>query len=185
MKVKVLPFQPHSLAFGGFEKQMLDAMSAAKSVGVEISPLDVWSKKSDFDILHLWGLGENHITSVNYAKAAGKKITMTALLPYLTYNLTLRKAFNNFFRIKSSISYLLSKIDILVVVNEEQAITASKFYGLKRSKIKIIPNIVSDIFFEEDYSGNNQEFKDYVICVGTICSRKNQMMLAKASVELN
>lgn len=38
--VRVVPFQPHCFAFGGFEVQMLAAMESARTVGVNIAPLD-------------------------------------------------------------------------------------------------------------------------------------------------
>ncbi|MDA7830144.1 glycosyltransferase family 4 protein [Gammaproteobacteria bacterium] len=184
MKVKVLTHSPHSLSFGGFEYQMINAMNASMDAGVDISPLDFWSKDSNYNILQCWGLSEAHLPSITFGRASGKKIVISALLPYLSTRLRLSSMVNSFLNKSSIIDDVISKIDILVLVNEEQANTACKIYGFERNKIKIIPNIVDKIFFTEDNVEDEdgfQGFKDYVICVGAISSRKNQLLLAQAS----
>src|SRR4051812_48074208 len=85
MKVRVAPLQPHCFAFGGFELQMLDALEAARRAGVAIQQLDPWSRDDAFEIVHVWGLETANASLVMWAKRAGKKVVLTALLPYLTW----------------------------------------------------------------------------------------------------
>ena len=53
---RVVPFQPHCFAFGGFELQMIAAMDSARAAGADVAPLDFWRREADFDVLHLWAL---------------------------------------------------------------------------------------------------------------------------------
>src|SRR5207245_1311368 len=90
VRVRVLPLQPHCFAFGGFEVQMLNATDAARACGVDVQPMDIWSRDRDFDVLHVWGLDVAHTPAVYWARQSGKHVVMTALLPYLTVKRRLR-----------------------------------------------------------------------------------------------
>ena len=72
--VRVVPFQPHCFAFGGFDIQMIAAMESARAAGADVAPLDFWRREADFDVLHFWGLEVQHCNAVKWARAGGKKI---------------------------------------------------------------------------------------------------------------
>lgn len=183
MRVRVSPLQPHCFAFGGFEIQMLSALEAARGAGVDAQKLDPWSRDSEFDVLHVWGLELAHTQAVRWAKAAGKKVVMTALLPYLTPRAWLGRAKSWLTGRARAQSELLSWVDALVVVNEKQADTAHVMFGLDRENIHVAPNIIEPIYFEELTSRQTDSSRDYVLCTGNVCRRKNQLTLAKACIE--
>lgn len=190
MRIRVLPCQPHSLIFGGFEVQMLSAIKAVRDLGIDIAPLDVWNREEQFDTLHVWGLEEAHINSVIWAKRGGKKVVMSALLPHLSPKTVIRYFIARILGYKRSQKKILELIDHIVVVNNEQAKTARYLLGIDINKISVIPNVVDNIFFDrkndDDISpffSSDYDRVDYLLCVGNICQRKNQLLLAQAAIE--
>lgn len=181
-RVRVAALQPHSLAFGGFEMQMINAMEAARSFGVDIQPLDYWSRNDEFEILHVWGLSVQHFELIKWARKARKKIILTALTGYRDL-----PGLIQVFKVILTQRYLflwrmLREVDRIVVVNSGQARYLSSFYGLSVSDISIIPNLVSPAFTAVDGSLNDRSSllsPPYFITVGNICLRKNQLELSK------
>jgi glycosyltransferase involved in cell wall biosynthesis len=187
MKVRVLPCQPHSLVFGGFEIQMLSVVDAVRELGVDVAPLDVWSQDGAFDILHLWGLEDAHLPSVMWGRLAGKRIVMSVLLPYVTPKALARNLAGRMLGIKRIQRKLLSLVDRLVVVNREQGKTAERLLGFPGERISIIPNIIEDMYFKgEEEAGLSEDFgiDNYIVCTGNICRRKSQLMLAQAAIDM-
>lgn len=180
MKVKVSPLQPHCFAFGGFELQMIGAMAAASSSGVDISPLNPWAREGEFDVLHLWGLDAVHVQSAYWAKQAGKKVVLTALLPYMSLRTRLG-------RLKAVVDgrwayqrQLRGYVDRLVVVNDAQRDCAVALYGYDPDKVDVIPNIVDPVFLNPPLGPGAMTNESYVLCTGNVCRRKNQLNLARA-----
>jgi len=184
--VRYLPYQPHCFAFGGFELQMLSTYNAVKSTGLNIQKMDVWDRDDKFNILHCWGLGLGNYENVFWARKSKKKVVVTALSTHFE---TLKDI------VKFNISSLVYKqrlvkemaqnVDVLVVLNDLQADIYHKFYKVPKSKIRIIPNIVNDAFFNLRDKAMNSGNNDYLLCVGNICARKNQVLLASACAEKN
>jgi glycosyltransferase involved in cell wall biosynthesis len=185
--VRFVPLQPHCLAFGGFELQMINAMKAVQAFGVDVKPLDFWAKNESFNILHLWGLSNQHSQTAYWAKQAGKKIVLSALANYLGVNTRLRSLASLFFGMARYNKKLLSNIDAVTVVNEDQKRYLVKVYGLEKDLIHVVPNIVEDIFYSirSQHFESRMNIKDYIICTGNVCRRKNQLALAHACRILN
>lgn len=186
IKVRFLPYQAHCFAFGGFEIQTLDALDSLQGLPVEAAKLDVWSRDSGFDILHCWGLGALHLENARWAKRSGKKVVVTALVSYLE---KMHQKLWFMARYASGEERLAAELarlaDAVVVLNEEQAKVMRSWYRVPAERIRIIPNIVQ----EKYYSGSPAAFhaaypqRDFVLCTGNVCRRKNQLALAKACVE--
>jgi glycosyltransferase involved in cell wall biosynthesis len=189
MKVKYFPYQPHCFAFGGFEIQMLNTLDAVIEAGVDASKLDIWSRDNDFDIIHLWGIGIPNYEVIDWAKKSGKIIIATVLTPYHD---TLRSKLGYYYRRflagsgKRLIHYY-SLVDKLVVINNLQVNPVRTYYKVPIDKIEIIPHIVEEKYLNS--SGLNlktgKRLGNYILCVGNICPRKNQVNLALACVNLN
>lgn len=188
MKIKYYPCQPHCFAFGGFDMQMINALESVRKRGVDASRLDIWSRDTDFDIIHLWGIGPHNYQIIDWSKKSGKLIVATVLLPYFG---TLRSEIGNLYRqwfsrsFKQQIEYY-NKIDRIVVLNDVQSKVLNKYYKVSFSKIDIIPNIVENKYFESLNDDFTQLYniENYVLCTGNISRRKNQLNLAMACVKL-
>jgi glycosyltransferase involved in cell wall biosynthesis len=187
MKVKFVPFQPHCFAFGGFEIQMLSTLKAVQETGVDVSKLDPWSRDNDFDIIHLWGLDHIHEQNVRFSHKDGKKIVITALFPdFESFNRKLRHAASTLIGPARGMIRLAKLADKIIVVNDVEAEIANRYYKIPLEKLDYIPNIVDSKYFAIKHSNNTfKGLKDYVLCTGNICKRKNQLNLVKACKKLN
>lgn len=186
MKIRVAPMQPHLFLYGGFDMQMVRTVELLSSIGVDIKPLDFWSRVDEFDILHIWGLDRQHLLLSRTAKIYGKKIVMSPLLPYLSPAIYLRHWAGMVEGRKKVEREILKNIDLMLVVNDLQAETAAKLYRFPESKIKIVPTILDSVFFEsnpESVTDNSQG--NYFVCVGNILPRKNQLAIALAAIKSN
>lgn len=180
--VRVVPFQPHCFAFGGFELQMIGAMKSVQDVGTNIAPLDIWKREADFDVLHLWGLELQHLNTVMWAHLARKKILISALVSYPGLNSWLRYIASYVIGPARLRKPMLAQIDGITVVNSQQKQFLVNTIGFPAEKVFVVPNIVDDIFFDapEFAEGFQLDIDNYVICAGNICKRKNQLALVKA-----
>jgi glycosyltransferase involved in cell wall biosynthesis len=187
MKVKYLPFQPHCFAFGGFDMQMLNTLEAVRKSGVDAEKLDIWSRDTDFDVLHVWGVGPSNFEVIQWAKKAGKRVVSTVLLPYQD---TLRSNLGYWYRRFSSgrqLMHHLKLIDRIVVLNELQLRVLKRYYGVCEDRIAVVPNIIEENYFkvpEFDFK-SHYNLSGYVLCVGNISHRKNQVNLARACIEMH
>ena len=180
--VRVVPFQPHCFAFGGFEVQMIAAMETARDAGANIAPLDFWSREADFDVLHFWGLELQHSDAVKWAHAANKKIVLSALTNYPGWNSRLRHLLSYAVGPARLRKPMLAQIDCITVVNGEQKAYLVNTIGFPKEKVFIVPNVIADIYFtvQERTDDTDLGIENYVICTGNICRRKNQLALARA-----
>lgn len=180
MKVSYLPMQPICFAYGGFEIQLQSTFDAILSAGGNVSKLDIWDRKADFDILHCWGLGLSHIDSYQWAKKAKKKVVATILLEdKVTIRDQIRFRMSSYIGAQRILIDILKYVDSLILVNENQASLCADLYQFPRNKISIIPNVINSEF----YTSNGIKSGDYFLIAGNICPRKNQLSLAKACVQ--
>lgn len=189
MKVKYVPSQPHCFAYGGFEIQMLSTLDAAIKSGVHAEKIDIWSRDNDFDILHCWGLGFHHYENIRWANHARKKVVLTALLSYYeTFNERLRHLFSTYIKKAQYYIQIANMADAVVVVNELQADACLKYFKVPSNKIHVIPNIVHAKYFENKLDNSfSQKYNlsNYVLIVGSVCARKNQLNLINACIKAN
>lgn len=186
IKVRILPAQPHCFAFGGFDMQMLRTLDAARSQGVDVQRLDIWSKEAEFDILHIWGLTSSHVIAADWAHRAGKRVVMTPLLPFRTFRNRLSRWKSRLTRAARADDQLLALVDWVVVVSDAQAIAARDLFCVQPSAISVIPSVVETPYFDgsQEPSRLFDRRADFVLCTGNICARKNQLSLAQAAAAI-
>jgi len=185
VKVRVVPFQPHCFHFGGFDIQMYRVNELLRSQGIDAEPLNYWSKDGDFDVLHFWGLEPSHLITMRYAKAYGKKITLSAILPYITFNTQIRRIGSYLLGRRRHVQEILSYVDKLFVHNDLQVEAAIKMYDVEPEKIEIVPSILDPFFFSSQDLQPFDGLRGYILCVGNISPRKNQLLLAQAAIIAN
>lgn len=180
--VRVVPLQPHCFAFGGFELQMINAMNASRTAGIDISPLDPWRRQDDFDLLHLWGLDLQHEQTIRWARLSGKKTILSVLVKYPGWQNRFRFAVSWLLGPWRMKARMLTQVDAVTVVNQQQAEYLCSIVGYPRERIFVVPNVVEDIFFAPPHSvaGFNLDIDNYVLSTGNICQRKNQLSLVRA-----
>lgn len=180
--VRVVPLQPHSFVFGGFELQMIGAMEAARAVGIDAAPLDFWEKDSSFDVLHLWGLSLQHGQTARWAHLAGKRVLVSALVNFPGWKPTLRFIASWLLGPARFLKEMLSCVDGVTVVNEQQKTYIAQNFGFPAERVFVVPNIVDDVFFSAPEKPGDLDIglDNYVICTGHVCRRKNQLALVQA-----
>jgi len=182
MKINFFPYQAHCFAFGGFEIQMLSAFDALQKIGVDCRKTDFWSRDNSFDIAHFWGFGFPHYENFRWAKTSKKKIVMTVLLPYQESRLSgMKLALSRLVHRQRFLYEQMQLAHRIVVVNDVQKNVCCSYYRMPPEKVAIIPNIVTNNFFEAPASVPSKE-KPYILSTGNICRRKNQVALCKAAI---
>ncbi len=184
MRVRTVPVQPHCFLYGGFDIQMDRTPQVLQSVGIDARPLDWWARDEQFEILHVWGLDPQHQQLVRIAKQYGKKIALTPLLPYNTPKVRLRHAGGVILGRKRAIMDILRHIDVLLVVNQLQAESAMKLFGVPSRLIEVIPTILDPLFFDATpVAAPPDAPARYAVCAGNIWPRKNQVRMAQAALQ--
>lgn len=184
IKVKFFPLQAHSLAFGGFEIQMLTLLeNLQKYSDVNAEKIDVWSRDNVYDVAHFWGLEGANFNNIFWAKNNNKKVVITVLLSYYEKFVSIMyDKVSKYIGPKKIGLEILSMVDAVVVVNDLQQDIARRIFKVPYEKVHIIPNIIHDNFFYK--SKDPITVKDYILCTGNICQRKNQLNLVKACIRL-
>lgn len=191
-RVVHFPYQSHFLIFGGFEVQMLSAIDAINSFysgDINIIKSNPWDSNLNFDIAHFWGLGFTNFDNIVWSKRKGKKIVMSVLVPFHSgFMDTVKSWFSSRIGAIRYYNQILEKVDVFTVVSEEQKYSLNKIYNISFNKIVVIPNIINNVFFENRNKSFENRYhlpENYIISIGNICDRKNQLNTAIAALELN
>ena len=111
---------------------------------------------------------------------------MTALLPYLEGLQGIKAVVRSHIGAKALDRQTATTLSMLVVVNEETSRSAQRLLGIRTDRIAVVPNIVDEVFLETLPPSPKMEFgvKDFFLCVGNVCRRKNQLSVAKAAASI-
>jgi len=176
------PAQPHCFSFGGFDIQMNRVIETVEVLGVNSLKVNPWDANCKFEIAHFWGGNLSHTTTFYFCQARSIPCVFSLLLP----NVSTKYIW--YIRAKRALRKLLKGVMIyqeaqfITVINSSQALVAEHVVGINRDKIRVIPTIIDEVFF-----GLKTEFSsrsDTIMCVGTICPRKNQLSLLNAAADL-
>jgi glycosyltransferase involved in cell wall biosynthesis len=191
MKVRVIANIPNSIAYGGFERRAIRTALELKKIGVDARMLDWHDSNDNFDILILFGLNSQWIRIVENI-GEDKKIVIMHINSNQNYKLLalikikIREKIAKLFRIKSennNCEQITQRADLIICVNEVEKLNLIKLYGKNIvKKIVMQNNGVDDRLFEISEESNkikNEEKEKYVLFVGSICKRKNPLLLAR------
>ncbi len=200
MKKLRVAFYVYPTAFqspGGGEIQLLKTREYLEKLGVEVKLLDPWRDKlKDFDILHTFGSVKDSLSMIRAAKAAGIKTVLSTICWYSwlsawwTYpdfqgrlTATMRHLAKVLMpRFPSERKEMMDLSDLLVPNSKTEAVQLERFFAQSSGKIKIIPNGVDRSFSDAkpDLFVKQYGLKDFVLCVGRIEPRKNQLGMIRA-----
>lgn len=187
VKVGYFPMQAFFLAFGGFEVQMLTAANLFQSDDeIDIVKINPWESNYNFDIIHFWGCSDHHYVNFKWAKSTNSKVIITTLLPYFSFSNYLKMKVRSFLLLDKKIKFQYINADKIIVLNSSQARALSLYYSIPKHKIAIIPNTILSDYLKYNTLNKQEDIGEkYVLCIGNISKRKNQLILAKEMTKIN
>jgi glycosyltransferase involved in cell wall biosynthesis len=174
------PAQPHCFAYGGFDIQMNRVIDLIAAENVPVMRINPWDREVRFGVAHFWGGDECHATAMRFCAERGIRTAVSVLLPNASGASAKKLAARGFIRRLVMGPPISTKADIVTVINDQQAAVAREILRLPDARIRVIPTIIDEAFFQP--AERTMDLPEgYVLCVGTICRRKNQLMLLQAA----
>ena len=152
MKVAFFQFFPQTIwTPGGRETQLIKTKEALERIGVQVELFDIWSRKRDYDILHVFGSSYQLSDFVVTAKKLGMKVVVSPIA-YTNKPKYLWKMWN-------LIDYLLpvptlytyrkriyEAADVLLPNSRGEAKQLATNFGISKKKMIVVPNGVDKRF---------------------------------------
>lgn len=177
--MKVL-FITYPMAFhtpGGGEMQLLAYKKNLEILGVQVDLFDPWNPDFlDYDLVHYFSLIGGSVHICNFVKQLGIPLVITSSL-WITEDTKYLYPVNE-------IRQQLSLADRIIGNSDIECDQMASVLGLPREKFAIVYNGVEEIFFErvlpELFRTEFGITDPFILNIGNIEPRKNQLNLAKA-----
>lgn len=202
MRVAFYVYPTAFQAPGGGEVQLMKTKEYLEKKGVEVKLFDPWvDKLGDFDILHTFGSVKDCLDTIRTAKILGVKIVLSTICWYswrsawgiysswdqrmLSIARQVAKSLVPF--MPSRRKQMMDHSDILYPNSQTEAEQLVRYFCVPREKVFIVPNGVDSKFLEAtpDLFMETYGLKDFILCVGRIEPRKNQLNMIRALKNLN
>ena len=182
---------------GGGEVLLLKTKEYLEKAGVSVKLFDPWNDKLEaFDILHTFGSVKDALPMMEAARCAGIKNVLSTVCWYNWRSAwgnygsvrarslaVLRHAAKVFFPfVPSARKRMMDIADLLIPNSESEADQLERFFLVPKKKITVIPNAVDPIFANAtpDLFIQKYNLRNFVLCVGRIEPRKNQLGMIRA-----
>jgi glycosyltransferase involved in cell wall biosynthesis len=177
--MKVL-FITYPMAFhtpGGGEIQLLAYKKHLQKNGIQVDLFDPWNPNFlDYDLVHFFSVIGGSVHLCNFIRNLGIPLVITS-------SLWITEETKHLYPV-DEIRHQLSLADIVIGNSDIECDNMSKVLDLPREKFKTVYNGVEDIFFGKVDGGIFRKhfniYDDFILNVGNIEPRKNQLNLAKA-----
>lgn len=177
---------PFLLAHGGFQIQIEETKQALEEIGIEVEWLRWWDDSQKGDLIHYFGVP--HLSYIRQAQSKTIPVILTHLLTSQCNRSNIRLAIQGL--IARLIQTLpggrtlgnrfgwesLQEADRIIVGLECEKNALKTLFGINECKIELLPLGLHRAFFEAATLRTPK--KDYLICAGTITTRKNSVALA-------
>ncbi len=182
---------------GGGEIQLLKTKEYLEKRGVEIQFFNPWNDKLEaFDILHTFGSVKDCLDMIKTAKVLGVKTVLSTICWYSwqsawgiytqpdkrLQSMTHQFA-KTFFPVWPSLRKSMMEVSDLLYPNSEcEARQLSRYFMMPKDKIFVVPNGVDPVFetASPDPFVHEYGLKNFILCVGRIEPRKNQLNMIRA-----
>jgi len=176
---------------------LLKTKEALEKEGIEVKLFNQWEDKlKDFDILHVFGSAKECVGLMQAARDLGVKTALSPIFwstwqrTFFEYGsflyrsrLVIKHALKVFFPyIPSSRRRMFELADLILPNSEAEADQVSRLFAIGRNKMQVVP-LAADARFAK---ATPEEFikkyglRDFILSVGRIEPRKNQLNLVKA-----
>ena len=182
---------------GGGEILLLKTKEYLEKEGVSVKLFDIWNDKLDeFNILHIFGAVRPCLGLMNTAKNKGIKVVLTPVT-YYDFDMAMHEYGSMQKKINNSIRYAVKRVfpiypsdrrkmlvlaDALIPNSEAEKSQLAQLFAIAKEKMHVIPNCVDKEFANAnpDLFLSKYNISDFVLSVGRIEPRKNQLNLIKA-----
>ncbi len=182
---------------GGGEILLLKTKEYLEKQGIKIQLFDMWNDRlQKGDILHVFGSVKEALGLIEIAKTKGVKIVHSPIIWYnwqstlcIAYHLKdrllciLRQAAKTFCpMIPSARKKMMGLADVVLAGSQMEANQINRYFLIPKDRIKTIHYGVDKIFDGVDKQLFERKFglKDFVLTVGRIEPRKNQLHFIRA-----
>jgi glycosyltransferase involved in cell wall biosynthesis len=182
---------------GGGEILLLKTRQYLEKQGISVRLFNMWEDKlQKGDILHVFGSVKEALGLMEVAKSKGVMIVHSPIIWYnwqssfrIAYGLherikcVLRQAAKTFFpAISSERKTMMQLADVVLAGSEMEAAQIHRYFLIPKNRIKVIYYGVDSSFGQGDGAFFEKKFglKDFVLAVGRIEPRKNQLNLIRA-----
>lgn len=180
---------------GGLQVQIQATMEAVKQQGAHVEMVDtVRNRLRDYDVVHVFGTMNGNHRIVEAAKESGVPVVLSSLVSpmwnrfagvraRIAEKIVGRLTDWNVQTTYGHIQRALELADVIIALGSAEKKAVVSGFLIEPSKIRIIPNGISDRFFSADASLFRHHCRieaDFVLAVGTISSYKNQLGIARA-----
>lgn len=182
---------------GGGEILLLKTKEYLERAGVQVKLLDPWKDKlKEFDILHTFGSVKDALPMMEAARFAGIKNVLSTVCWYSwksawgtypdfrtrTFSLARHAAKCFLPYLPSRRKRMMTVSDMLIPNSESEARQLENFFCVPKHKIRVVPNAVDVAFAEAspDLFAKKHGVKDFILLVGRIEPRKNQLTVLRA-----
>lgn len=183
---------------GGGEIQLAETTAALAAMGCDARPWRPWEDASfdDVDVLHLFGSRPEFLPLVEAARRRGTHVALSTITWFDWRNgwreprsLLMRTAAAVRYGLRAALPQLPSwrhrlydVADVLLPNSQAEAEQLMRLFKIPPAKIQVVPNGFDERFATADGRAFARRFKleDFVLSVGRIEPRKNQLALIRA-----
>jgi len=182
---------------GGGTVQLLKTKEYLEKLGVSVKLFDQWKDKiSDYDLIHIFSVHSDTLKFLEFVKSINKPVAISTIFWPLDefakrekqlkskekFKILTKSLIDKYLTALSPTKSILDLADILLPNGIAEREIIIEIFGTKRSKFIVVPNGVDKKFanasskeFERRYG-----LKDFVLSVGKLGPRKNQLGLIRA-----
>lgn len=197
MRIAFFVYPSAFQAPGGGEILLLKTKEALEKRGITVKLFDQWQDKlKSFDILHVFGSVKECLGLMQTARNVGVKVVLSPI-----FWSTLQRAwheYGSFYKKSQLVLRHISKVicpvvpsarrrmfvlaDALVPNSEAEAEQIARLFWIDRAKMHVVPLAADERFTRADKTEfvNKYGVKDFILSVGRIEPRKNQLNLIRA-----
>lgn len=188
LRVCIVPEYPLNLMVGGLQVQAVETLEAvaARDETIACEMFDWSSRQPPADVYHFIGFPPHMARVAELVTASGKPWLVSLLLGAPSAGTVKMATARSWLRAAvtrgHSLRTVLQRAHKVITITPADLAAAGQIYGLDSRRMAIVPHGVAPGFFHRDPGPwSAKRGKDpFVLCVGAIQPRKNQLLLAQA-----
>lgn len=190
LRLGILPNIPLSLGYGGLEVQQERTMQALADYGVLVVPVDLWDRRLDVDLVHIFGGFYHHAEVVSRIAGLSVPMVMTPMFvrtaPVWQYTLwRWTQRWTGRHTTMGLRRRMFGQVHHHCALSTAEAHDLATVMDVSPSAITVVPNGVDDRFFTATATAFRERYghHDDVLCVASIEPNKNQLRLIEATAD--